>query len=71
MLVKPEIRREMPTLGLLPPPDEGFWIVVDTREQAPYFEGYPRVIVKKLEVGDYSLKGFEQEVVIELSLIHI
>ena len=65
MIVKPEIRREMPTLGLLPPPDEGFWIVVDTREQAPYFEGYPQVIVKKLDVGDYSLKGFEREVAIE------
>ena len=65
MRVKPEIRREMPRLGLLPPPDEGFWIVVDTREQAPWFQGYPNVVVKKLDVGDYSLKGFEDEVAIE------
>lgn len=39
-------------------------IVADTREQEPYSFSLP-VIRSKLDAGDYSLKGHEQEVAVE------
>lgn len=40
-------------------------ILVDTREQRPYaFEGRP-MMIKKLDIGDYSLQGFENQFAIE------
>lgn len=40
-------------------------IIVDTREKLPYeFENY-NVEVKKLDTGDYTLKGYEHLLVIE------
>ncbi len=38
-------------------------IVVDSREQRPLWK--TNVVVKKLDVGDYSLKGFEDKICIE------
>ena len=40
-------------------------MVVDTREQTPLFENEPWVIKEKLLVGDYSIKGFENQITIE------
>lgn len=43
-------------------------ILVDSREQAPWgFFGYKDVVTEKttLQTGDYSLAGFEKEIVIE------
>ena len=41
-------------------------IIVDTREQRPFeFSPGVRVEVRKLEVGDYSLAGLEDKVVVE------
>ena len=46
-----------------------FCIVVDTREQAPYtfksVEPSPEVIAGTLRTGDYSLVGYEDQVVVE------
>jgi len=39
-------------------------IVVDTREQKPLFKGKD-TITKKLDVGDYSIEGFETKIGIE------
>ena len=58
-------QREWSGFSLPDPPDAGFWIVIDTREQKPYFQSYPQAVVKKLKTGDYSLKGFEHIVVVE------
>ncbi|MBU1067433.1 hypothetical protein KKE60_06570, partial [Patescibacteria group bacterium] len=42
-----------------------FVIVVDTRESSPYrFKG-EKLIHKKLDTGDYSVKGFEDRISIE------
>lgn len=40
-------------------------IVVDTREQKPYWKEGPNVIRKKLDTGDYSIEGYEAEIAIE------
>lgn len=34
-------------------------IIVDTREQQPLWKEGPNIIFRKLEVGDYSLLGYE------------
>ena len=43
-------------------------IIVDTREQQPFsFAGYPeiKIINKKLDIGDYSIEGFEDIITID------
>lgn len=41
-------------------------LVVDTRERKPYeFEDYSHVIKRKLDVGDYTLDGYEQTFAVE------
>lgn len=46
-------------------------IVTDTREQKPYFVTDPTrwsnaiIIKEKLDTGDYSLKGFEEQITVE------
>ena len=41
-------------------------IIIDSREQTPFeFSAAVRVEVRKLEVGDYSLAGLEDRVVVE------
>jgi hypothetical protein len=44
-------------------------LIVDSREQAPYFFDHPRyaveVIPGTLKTGDYSLEGFEDQVAVE------
>lgn len=41
-------------------------IVVDSREQKPYtFPGIESVVEKTLDVGDYSLQGFEDRFAVE------
>lgn len=45
---------------------EGFYLLVDTREKLPLFDDdEPFVIRKPLKIGDYSIKGFENEIAIE------
>ena len=42
-----------------------FTIVIDTREQRPYiFKGHP-IVQDNLKVGDYSIRGFENQIAIE------
>jgi len=52
---------------------DGFVVVIDTREQSPLFaESLPKglVIVRdSLEVGDYSVRGFENQITIERKTI--
>lgn len=53
--------------------EDNFIIVIDTREQNPYFKRPPKglIIVRDtLECGDYSLRGFEKEVAIERKELH-
>ncbi|MBN2498269.1 MAG: ERCC4 domain-containing protein [Deltaproteobacteria bacterium] len=38
-------------------------VVVDSREQAPYY--YPGAVVRGLKTGDYSLEGHEDQIAIE------
>lgn len=48
------------------PPD--FVIEIDTREQEPYFKNPPKNLTicrTKLDVGDYSVRGFENCITIE------
>ena len=40
-------------------------LVVDTREQRPLFKPSSWVVDEKLDQGDYSIRGFEDRVVIE------
>ncbi len=41
-----------------------FTIIIDTREQLPYeFEG--NTVRKKLDTGDYSIVGFENQITVE------
>lgn len=40
-------------------------IIVDTREQKPLQFGHLRTTRKKLDYGDYSLRGFERRVAVE------
>lgn len=44
-------------------------IITDSREQAGYLfkgkEAEAKIVMKKLDVGDYSLEGYETEIVIE------
>jgi len=44
-------------------------IITDSREQAGYLfkgkEAEAKIVIKKLDVGDYSLEGYENEIVIE------
>ena len=47
---------------VLPP---GLTIVVDTREQNPLFSPCEWVVRKKLDVGDYSIVGFESMITVE------
>ena len=44
-------------------PDEGFVVVVDTREQKPY--RYGRSLRGTLPAGDYSIRGLESRVAVE------
>lgn len=73
-LCRGAIRNHEPTkgFGFKPTPIvEGFILVVDTREQVPLFEDVrtlPKglVIVRDtLPIGDYSIRGYEEEVCIE------
>jgi len=38
-------------------------IIIDTREQHPY--DFPRMIVQTLKTGDYSVKGYEDQIAVE------
>jgi|ETNvirnome_2_300_1030623.scaffolds.fasta_scaffold00052_43 ERCC4-type nuclease len=40
-----------------------YTIIIDTREQKPLWN--KNVVVKKLDVGDYSIEGFEDKIAIE------
>lgn len=40
-------------------------IIVDTREQKPYWKEGSDVIRKKLDTGDYSIEGYENKIAIE------
>ena len=47
---------------------EGFWIVIDTREQDGLFQKLPKgllVVRDTLKYGDYSVRGFEDQISIE------
>lgn len=50
----------------------GFIIIIDTREQLPLFTNPPdglEVIRRKVEWGDYSIKGFEKYFAIERKMM--
>jgi len=65
---KPEVAPRPLKKPVLPP---GFVLVIDSREQEPYFlvAGKPilgiPMIRTKLDAGDYSIKGFENMIAIE------
>jgi len=43
-------------------------IIIDTREQTPFFKEAPEDVIllrRKLDTGDYSIKGFENSITIE------
>jgi ERCC4-type nuclease len=42
-----------------------FTIVIDTREQQPWFVDEEHVVAKKLNTGDYSIEGLEDILAIE------
>jgi len=51
---------------------KGFVLIRDTREQKPLFANPPKgltIVDKKLEVGDYSIQGFENFVCIERKMV--
>ena len=51
---------------------KGFSLIVDTREQQSLFNGEINslvVINKKLDFGDYSIKGFEEQFCVERKMI--
>jgi len=52
---------------------EGMVVVIDTREQNPFFKRPPKgltIVRDTLKVGDYSLRGFEDEIAVERKDIH-
>lgn len=40
-------------------------IIIDTREQKPYMFAGRQTLLRKLDIGDYSLEGFEDQFAIE------
>ena len=58
------ILKEKQLLKKIDSPD-GFYIVVDSREQSPLFTSFICLVKKKLEVGDYSILGFENSIIVE------
>jgi len=50
----------------------GFKLVVDTREQLPLFQDPPGKLIilrEKLDHGDYSIKGFEDQFAVERKML--
>lgn len=48
---------------------DGFILVVDTREQHPLFDPIPKglcILRDTIKVGDYTVKGFEDKLAVEL-----
>ncbi len=63
--IKPTIILNRARIKYKPIIPSGLVLVIDTREQAPYKPDGALHISKKLEYGDYSIKGFENQVSIE------
>ncbi len=63
--VKPIIILNPRRVKYKPKIPSGLVLVIDTREQAPYKPGGVPSITNKLDYGDYSIKGFENQVSIE------
>lgn len=62
MKLKPKYPEFEPQLDIL----DGFYLIVDTREQNPLFTTTDKYVVKKyLPAGDYSILGFEDIIAIE------
>ena len=65
MKVRPTIRLNPGTVEFKPLIPSGMVLAIDTREQAPYEpDGIPS-LRRKLDYGDYTIKGFENQVSIE------
>ncbi len=65
MNIKPSIRLNPRTVEFKPLIPSGLVLVIDTREQAPFKpDGVPS-LRRKIDYGDYSIKGFESQVSIE------
>jgi len=63
--VVPKVNRPLEWTWKFP---NDFILVIDTREQQPLFKRPPKglVIVRdKLDIGDYSIRGFEQQIAVE------
>ncbi len=63
--IKPTIILNRARIKYKPIIPSGLVLVIDTREQAPYKPGGVPSITNKLDYGDYSIKGFENQVSIE------
>ncbi len=65
MKIRPSYRLNPGTVEFKPIIPSGLLLVIDTREQAPYAPGGVPTLIKKLDFGDYSIKGFESQISIE------
>jgi len=65
MMIRPSIRLNPGTVEFKPLIPSGLVLVIDTREQAPYTPGGVPSLRRKLDYGDYSIKGFERQVSVE------
>ncbi len=64
-LVKPTITINPKKVRYIKPLPKELVVIVDTREQQPYKLAKVPHIIKKLDFGDYSIKGFETMISIE------
>lgn len=64
-LVKPTITVNPKIPRYVPAMPKGLVVVVDSREQLPYKLAKIVKVVKKLDFGDYSIAGFENQISIE------
>lgn len=64
-LIKPTVKINPQSCKYRPSIPDGFIISIDTREQQPYkFKDIPTILTK-LDFGDYTCKGFENNIAIE------
>jgi ERCC4-type nuclease len=65
MRIRPSIRLNPGPVEYKPLIPSGLVLVIDTREQAPYVPGGVPSVRRKLDYGDYSIKGFERQASVE------
>lgn len=65
MLIKPHIVKQNQIITYIPPIPKGMIIIRDNNEQKPYRFPECEYIDKSIDCGDYTIEGYEGQIVIE------